>query len=143
MMESISLLLAAPIAKVVLNKFYEGIGGALAEKAVTLLPDKIEQLGQLIWEKCLKGRSGAERLLQKSADGSVEAQQKLKDYLDTFLEKDAPLKEKVKAIAEEIHIEVQNDSSNMIQHVHSGGTGYQTKTGKDNTNFFGGTHNHH
>lgn len=143
MMESISLLLATPIVKVILNKFYEGVGSNLAEKAVALLPKKVEHLGQIIWERCLKGKPGAEQLLKRSADGSAEDQKKLENFLEAFLEKNTSLKEEVKVIAEEINIEIQHDSSSMTQHVHSGGVGYQTKTGKENKNFFGGTHNHH
>jgi hypothetical protein len=51
MIEQLTLLLAAPIAKAILDKFYEGVGSKLGEKAVELLPEKVKQLGQLVWEK--------------------------------------------------------------------------------------------
>jgi hypothetical protein len=38
MIEQLSLLLATPIAKAILDKFYEGVGTKLGERAVELLP---------------------------------------------------------------------------------------------------------
>ena len=141
MIEQITLLLATPIAKAVLDKFYEGIGSELSKKAVEKLPEKVKQLGNLIWEKCLRGNPGTDQLLQKAADGSVEDQQKLTEYLHTVLEKDASLKAEAQKLADEIHLEIHNDSSSMIQNNY-GGTNYQTKTGANNKNFFGGNHSH-
>ena len=141
MIDQITLLLAAPIAKAILDKFYEGIGSELSKKAVEKLPEKVKQLGNLIWEKCLRGKPGTEQLLQKAADGSAADQQKLADYLHTVLDKDASLKAEAQKLADEIHVEVTHDSSSMIQNNY-GGTNYQTKTGANNTNFFGGNHSH-
>ena len=39
MIEQIPLMLATPIAKAILDKFYEGVGSKLGEKAVELLPE--------------------------------------------------------------------------------------------------------
>ena len=141
MIDQITLLLAAPIAKAILDKFYEGIGSELSKKAVEKLPEKVKQLGNLIWEKCLRGKPGTEQLLQKAADGSAADQQKLADYLHTVLDKDASLKAEAQKLADEIHVEVTHDSSSMIQNNY-GGTNYQTQTGANNTNFFGGNHSH-
>ena len=49
--EQIPLLLATPIAKIVLDKFYEGTGSKLGEKAVELAVAPIQKLGQVIWER--------------------------------------------------------------------------------------------
>ncbi len=141
MIEQITLLLATPIAKAVLGKFYEGIGSELSKKAVEKLPEKVKQLGNLIWEKCLRGKPGTDQLLQKAAEGSAADQQKLTDYLHRVLETDAGLKAEAQKLADEIHVEVTHDSSSMIQNNY-GGTNYQTKTGANNTNFFGGSHSH-
>ena len=43
MLEQLTLLLATPIAKAILNKFYEDIGDKLAEKAVKLLPENTSE----------------------------------------------------------------------------------------------------
>ncbi len=109
MIEQLTLLLATPIAKAILDKFYEGVGSKLGEKAVELLPDKVKQLGQLVWEKCLRGKPGTDDLLQKAANGSAEEQKKLTEYLHQALEKDLALKQQAQKIADEIHLEITNN----------------------------------
>ncbi len=109
MIEQISLLLAAPIVKAILDKFYEGVGSKLGEKAVEMLPEKVKQLGQLIWEKCLRGQPGTEQLLQSAADGSVDEQRKLAEYLHKFLDANADLRQEAQKLAEEIQIEVTHN----------------------------------
>ncbi|MBW4468047.1 MAG: hypothetical protein KME07_21690 [Pegethrix bostrychoides GSE-TBD4-15B] len=106
MIEQITLLLATPIAKAVLDKFYEGIGSELSKKAVEKLPEKVKQLGKLIWEKCLRGKPGTDQLLQSAAAGSAADQQKLAEYLHTVLDKDASLKAEAQKLAEEIHVNI-------------------------------------
>jgi hypothetical protein len=106
MIEQLPLLLATPIAKAVLDKFYEGVGSKLGEKAVELLPEKVKQLGQLVWEKCLRGKQGTEEALQKAANGSAADQEKLAVCLHKMLEKDDILRQEAQKIAEEIHLEV-------------------------------------
>jgi hypothetical protein len=143
MIEQLPLLLATPIAKAVLGKFYESLGSKLGEKAVELLPEKVKQLGQLVWEKCLRGKPGTEEVLQKAANGSAADQEKLAAYLRQVLERDDTLRQEAQKIAEEIHLEINNDFGQMTQINRDNSTGYQTKTGPNNSNFFGGTHHHH
>lgn len=107
MIEQLTLLLATPIAKAVLDKFYEGVGSKLGEKAVELLPEKVKQLGQLVWTKCLRGKPGTDEVLQKAASGSVEDQKRLTEYLHKALESDAALRQETQKIAEEIHQVIQ------------------------------------
>jgi hypothetical protein len=109
MLDQLTLILAAPIVKAVLDKFYEGVGSKLGEKAVEKLPEKVKQLGQLIWEKCLRGKPGIDQLLQSAAAGSGDDQRKLAEYLHTVLDKNASLKQEVQKLAEEIQIEVTNN----------------------------------
>ena len=109
MLDQITLILAAPIVKAVLDKFYEGVGSKLGEKAVEKLPEKVKQLGQLIWEKCLRGKSGTDQLLQSAAAGSEEDQRKLAEYLHIVLDKNASLNQEVQKLAAEIQIEVTNN----------------------------------
>jgi hypothetical protein len=110
MIEQLTLLLATPIAKAILDKFYEGVGSKLGEKAVELLPDKVKQLGQLVWEKCLRGKPGTDNLLEKAAQGSVGDQRKLADYLSKVLEADGTFRQEVQKLAEEIHLEVTQNN---------------------------------
>ncbi|WP_088892385.1 hypothetical protein [Leptolyngbya ohadii] len=126
MIEQISLLLATPIAKVVLDKFYEGIGSKLGEKAVEILPEKVKQLGSLVWTKYLRGKPGADELLLQAANGSAKDQEKLQKYLNKVLDTDLPLREEVQKLAEEIHLEVHSNSGDMNQY-NSGGTNFQNR----------------
>jgi hypothetical protein len=109
MIEQITLLLATPIVKAILDKFYEGVGSKLGEKAVEKLPEKVTQLGKLIWEKCLRGKPGTDQLLQSAAAGSVEDQQKLTKYLHQVLDSDATLRQEAQKLATEIQIEITHN----------------------------------
>jgi hypothetical protein len=150
MLGSITLALATPIAKIILDKFYEGVGTKLGKAAVEKLPgsvkEKIQQLGQLVWGRCLaktKDADKAERLLNAAAAGSEAARANLATGVNQVLEVEPALKSQVEAIATEIlqTIVQIDDDSTMTQNNH-GGTNYQTKTGPNNTNFFGGEHHH-
>ncbi len=109
MIEPIGLLLATPIAKAILDNFYEGLGSKLGEKAVELMPEKVKELGQLVWNKCLRNKPDKDNLLQKAANGSAEDQKKLTEYLHQALENDSILQEQVQKLAEEIHLEITNN----------------------------------
>ncbi|NJN59602.1 MAG: hypothetical protein HC879_20020 [Leptolyngbyaceae cyanobacterium SL_5_9] len=143
MLEPLPLLLATPIAKAILDKFYEGLGTELAKKAGELpatLIAKVQQLGQVVWEKCLRGKPDTDKLLQAAADNSqpesAAAQTKLTEYLYKVLESDTSLKQDVKKLADELHFEltqIEDNSSqtqinyggNNSQNRISGGTVYQ------------------
>jgi hypothetical protein len=149
MLEPLPLLLATPIATAILNKFYEGVGSELAKKSVNDLPvavkTKIQALGQFVWEKCLKRSKDpvqAEKLLQEAAKGSETAQTRLSNGLNQVFANDPALEQEVRVRADEIHLEIANDFGEMTQINRDQSTGYQTKTGPSNTNFFGGTHHH-
>jgi hypothetical protein len=109
----ISLALATPIAKVILDKFYEGVGTKLGEAAVEKLPgavkEKIQQLGQLVWGKCLQkanDQEQAKKLLQAAADGSAAAQKNLVLGVNQALDEDPDFKRKVEQLATEIHQQI-------------------------------------
>jgi hypothetical protein len=110
---TITLFLATPIAKVILDKFYEGVGTKLGEAAVEKLPgvvkEKIQQLGQLVWGKCLQRASDpeqAKKLLQAAADGVEDAQKNLAVGVNQILDADADFSKEVKQIASEIHQQI-------------------------------------
>ena len=114
MLEQIPLLLATPIAKIVLEKFYEGIGSKLGEAVVEKLPvavqEKIQQLGQLVWGRCLQRASDAgqaEQLLTAAASGSEEALKNLELGVNQVLEADPALKSEAEKIATEINQQIQ------------------------------------
>ena len=122
----LTLLLATPIAKIILNKFYEGIGDKLTEKAVNLLPEKvkqlIQQLGKLIWENCLKQEPKKDELLKNASDGSKKAQQELTKYLNEILENNPDLKQEAKKLADKINqnIEIDNTNTKNVQNISNG-----------------------
>ena len=122
MLEQLTLVLATPIAKAILNKFYESIGDKLTEKAVNILPEKIRELGQLIWKKYLKQKIKKEELLKNASEGSKEAQEQLTKYLNEALENNPDLKQEAQKIANEIYqnIEIDNISTENIQNIFSG-----------------------
>lgn len=122
MIEQISLLLATPIAKIVLDKFHEGLGSKLGEKVVELSSTKVIQLGQLIFEKCLANKPGINETLENAANGSVSDQEKLHQYVSNAIDTDTNLKKEVQDIATEIHqfIQLNDSSTKNVQQVIGG-----------------------
>ncbi|WP_293330076.1 hypothetical protein [Microcoleus sp. CAWBG58] len=147
MLEQIPLVLAVPIAKVILDKFYEGVGSKLGEVAAEKLPAKVKQLGQLVWEKCLRGKPGTDKLLEAAANGLEKEQATLKEYLCKVLESDSLFNREVGQLANEIHQAIQFDDINAqnVQQIF-GGQGLQVNDPKsqviqagENAKFYFGT----
>jgi hypothetical protein len=116
---TISLLLATPIAKVILEKFYEGAGTKLGEMVVEKLPgvvqEKIQRLGQLVWGKCLlkaNDQEQAKKLLEAAAKGDENAQKNLVQGVNQVLDADAGLKHEVERLAAEIHQQINIEEMN-------------------------------
>ncbi len=132
MIEPIGLVLATPIAKAILDKFYEGVGSKLGEKAVELMPEKVKQLGQLVWNKCLRGKPGRDDLLRKAVNGSAEAQKKLTEDINKALENDSVLQQQAQKLAEEIHFEITNNDiqARNVQNVTGQAQGLQVNDPK-------------
>ena len=131
---------AATIATLAFTKFLEGSAGKLSEKFTETAITKMDQLRQLIWNK-LRGNPKAETVLAAVEQGSKPDLDRLAVYLQDEMRDDPQFAAEVQTIAQEIHLEQVQDHSNMSQ-INYGGTNYQTKTGADNTNLFGGTHYH-
>lgn len=112
MIEQISLFLAAPIVKAILEKFYEGVGSKLGDKAVEIAPQKVQKIGQLIWNKCLKKNAEAEAVLRSAANGSDGEQRKLTKYLRKVLDENTALNQEVQKLSAEIRQIVQLDDVN-------------------------------
>jgi hypothetical protein len=146
MLEQLTLVLATPIAKAILDKFYEGLGSKLGEKAVELVPEKVKQLGQLIWERCLRGKPDTDKLLEGASKGSADDQKRLTEYLHKVLESDPVLKQDAQKIATEIYQIAQNNVNARNNQQISGGQGMQVNDPKsqviqagDNAKIYFGT----
>ncbi|WP_346293076.1 hypothetical protein [Sphaerothrix gracilis] len=114
MLEPLSLAAATVIAQIVLDKFYEGAGKKLeatatqlGEAAVTKVNEKVQQLGQLVWQRCFKGKPGVNQRLESAAKGSKADLEVLQGYLETELAKtpepNDPFAAQVKELAGELH----------------------------------------
>ena len=114
MLEQIPLLLATPIAMAILDKFYEGVGSKLGERATEVIPQKVQQIGQFIWDRCLRQKPGAEAVLRSAANGSEEEQKKLTEYLHKALDENLPLRQEAQKLSEDIHQIIQLDDVNAI-----------------------------
>jgi hypothetical protein len=81
MMEPITATASLLLSKIVLDKFYEGVSGKLGEAvAQKALVEPIEQLGQLVWAKCVglvKSPQEAQKVLDGAIAGNAAAQQNL------------------------------------------------------------------
>ena len=143
MMELITLAAAQAIAKIAFDKFVEGGAGELGKNMTIAISEKVQKLGMVVWNR-IKGNAKAVEVLEKAAQGQPEEMQQLKNYLySLWKDENSEFAQEVKKLADEIHVEItNNDFGNMNQIVREQSTGYQTKTGTNNTNFFGGTHNH-
>lgn len=125
MLETIPLLLATPIAKIILDKLYEGMGSKLGEKVVEAASAPIQKLGQAVWNRCFKGKPGAEKVLEAAAKGSEPELKQVRDYLLKEME-NREFVGMVQPIAQEIHqVIVQMDDVNAKNVQQIAGDGFQ------------------
>ncbi|NEQ49444.1 MAG: hypothetical protein F6K11_04820 [Leptolyngbya sp. SIO3F4] len=128
MLGALSLTAATAIAKIVLEKFYEGAGEKLGETVVEQASDTVQKLGNLIWEKCFKGKpDDVAQLPEQAAKPEAQAeQQQLATYLGQVLEKDNDLTQEAKKLADEIHqviVNIDKVEAKNVQQIFSGGQG--------------------
>lgn len=126
MLEPISLALATPIAKIILDKLYEGIGSKLGEKVVSAATAPIQKLGQVVWDRCFKGKPGTDQLLDGAAKGSEHEFKQVQNYLLKEMENPAFL-EAIQPIAQEIHqvlVQMEQVNAENVQQIF-GGQGLQ------------------
>lgn len=145
MLEPISTTAAMAIAKIAFDKFIEGGAGELGKNLTVAISQKVQKLGTLVWNR-IRGNAKAVEVLEKAAEEKPEEMQKLKNYLHgLWKDENSEFAREVKKLADEIHFEltqIEDNSSMTVNNYGGTNTSYLTKTGKDNTNFFGGTHNH-
>jgi hypothetical protein len=107
--------------------------------------NKIDALRQKIWHK-LRGIPEAKELNATVEKGEKVTEQQLNllvPYLEAAMKEDAGFAAEIRQLAIEINQEINNDFGQITQVNRDSSTGYQTKTGPNNTNFFGGQHHHH
>lgn len=125
MLETIPLLLATPIAKIILDKLYEGMGSKLGEKVAEAASAPIQRLGQAVWNRCFKGKPGTEKVLEAAAKGSEPELKQMRDYLLKEME-NPEFVGMVQPIAQEIHqVIVQMDNVNAKNVQQNAGDGFQ------------------
>ena len=139
MMLDLTLLLATPIAKVVMDKFFEGAASKVGEQAIELLPSKVKEalqrLGQLIWQRGLSQKlsqkPNPEALLTEAAAGSATHQQELKAAIDEVLA-DPNLAQEAQQLATEIYqtITIAHQEGQNVMNVF-GGQGLQVNEKQD------------
>jgi len=132
---------ASKIAELAFQKFLESSAGELGKKFTTDAIAKMDDLRKTIWAK-LRGKSEkVDEALTKAEQGDRAAIDTVTKYLDVAMEDYPDFATEVRAIAHQITLEQIQDNSSLNQ-TNYGGPNYQTKTGPDNTNFFGGDHQH-
>ncbi|KAM3115020.1 hypothetical protein [Phormidesmis sp. 146-33] len=132
MLETIPLLLATPIAKIILDKLYEGVGSKLGEKVVEAATAPIQKLGQVVWDRCFKGKPGTDKLLEAAAKGSEPELKQVQNYLLKEMENPAFV-EMVRPIAQEIHqvlVRFEDVNAKNVQQIF-GGQGLQVNERQD------------
>lgn len=126
MMELITLAAAQAIAKVAFDKFVEGGASELGKKTTEGVTKLIQKLGETVWQKAIKGKPQAEKVLAGAAQDSPEDVQKLKNYLNGLWKADETFEKEVQTLANEIYqvIQFENCDAENVLNVF-GGTGQQ------------------
>ena len=142
MVDPVSALTAGVIADLAARKFIESGAGKLAEK---FTESAIQKMGDL-WNRIKNRLSGKSERLDEAIDkveqGDRTALETVTKYLDVAMVDYPEFAAEVQQLAHQITLEQKQDNSSMTAYNYGSGTVYQTKTGDDNTNFFGGTHHH-
>ena len=140
MSDPVTAFTASAIATLAFQKFIESGVGELAKKFTETGIKKMGVLRQKIWGRLRGKHQQAEEILKKAEMGDKQAIDAVIKLLDVEM-LDSKFATEIRQIAHEITLNQIQDNSSMNQ-TNYGGTNYQVKTGTDNTNFFGGTHNH-
>ncbi len=142
MIETLSLTAATALAKIVLDKFFDGagqkleatatnLGGTVVEKA----NEKIMQLGNLIWQRCFKGK-GIDQRLEAATEGSAADIKVLKDYIDKELEANDDFSKEVEQTAGDLHKVVFEMNDMNAQNVQQNFDRQNTQVNASNTNVY-------
>ncbi|PSB14481.1 hypothetical protein C7B76_16070 [filamentous cyanobacterium CCP2] len=135
---------AATIATLAFQKFIEAGAGELAKQFTQDALKKMDDLRKLVWSKLISRDPDLRptaQAIEQSHKITPEQMEEITAHLQIAMRKEPQFAQQVQTIAHEITLMQIEDNSSMSQ-INYGGTNYQVKTGVDNTNFFGGTHNH-
>ena len=135
---------AATIATLAFQKFVEAGAGELAKQFTQDALKKMDDLRKLVWSKLINRDPDLRptaQAIEQSHKITPEQLEEITAHLQIAMKKEPQFAQQVQTIAHEITLMRIEDNSSMNQ-TNYGGTNYQVKTGVDNTNFFGGTHNH-
>jgi hypothetical protein len=140
MTDPLTALSASAIASLAFQEFIKSGAGELAKQFAPGAIDKMGQLRKLVWNRVTGKHPTAATALEQAKAGDPESIDTVATLLSVEM-LDREFAEQVREIAHEITLLQIEDNSSMKQ-TNYGGTNYQTKTGANNTNFFGGDHQH-
>lgn len=135
---------AATIATLAFQKFVEAGAGELAKQFTQDAIKKMDDLRKLVWSKLIHRDPDLRptaQAIEQNHKVTPEQLEEITAHLQIAMKKEPQFAQQVQTIAHEITLMRIEDNSSMNQ-INYGGTNYQVKTAVDNTNFFGGTHNH-
>lgn len=136
-------LAAGSILELALKKFMETAAGEVAKQLTEPTLKKIDELRRKIWAK-LRGQPAVEQVVAEiEQQGQVKPEhlKVLEPYLQIAMNENAAFAQEIQQLAYEVSQEINQSQTSMVQNNY-GGTNYQTQTGPNNTNFFGGSHTH-
>ncbi len=105
-MGAITLAAAQAIAKIALDKFIEGGAGEFGKTLTVKMTELIQKLGQLVWQRAIKGKPEAEKVLTAVEQQTPGEVQKLTNYLHGAWQRDPELAKQVQELVQEIHQEI-------------------------------------
>lgn len=139
MADPLMALSASTIALLAFQEFIKSGAGELAKQSVPEAIAKMGKLRELVWNRVTEKHPTAAIALKQAKAGDQEGIDTIAALLKVEM-LDQAFAKQVREIAHEITL-LQIEDSKMSQ-TNYGGTNYQTKTGDNNTNFFGGDHQH-
>ena len=126
MIEILTLTLANPLAKLLVEKFAEGSATKLGELAVEVLPAQIQaqiqKLGQFLWDRGLKDHPQGQILLEEAAQGQAEG---LAAVVDQLLQQHPSLGQEVQPLVQTLcqSLSIEQTGQNVMNVL--GGQGLQ------------------
>jgi hypothetical protein len=140
MADPLMALSASTIALLAFQEFIKSGAGELAKQSVPEAITKMGKLRELVWNRVTEKHPTAAIALRQAKAGDQEGIDTIAALLKVEM-LDQEFAKQVREIAHEITLLQIEDSSKMNQ-INYDGTNYQVKTGNNNTNFFGGDHQH-
>jgi hypothetical protein len=132
---------AGAIASMAFQKFLEAGFGELAKQLTKSGIDSIDRLRTVIIQKLRGSSKEVNDALNRLEQGDSSGLDQVSQALDTAMMENQAFASTIRALAQEISLEIQNiEDRSTLNQFNYGGNNFQAKTGSNNTNFFGGTH---